>query len=386
MSKEYYSALGLPKTATEQEIKKAYRKLAMEFHPDRHHGDKDAEKKFKEINEAYEVLKDPQKKAAYDRYGSAAFDGGGRATGGAGDPGGWGGNGGFDFGGFAGFNFEDVLGDMFGFGGGASKKRSAAARGGDVRVDVTISLEEAFCGKNITVRYHVPSKCAECDGTGTKDKKSTVCTACKGVGSTISHQGFISIERTCSMCHGSGAVIKNPCPCCNGAGRAYSDKTLDVAIPRGVQDNTKIRFSEEGEAGVRGGKAGDLFVFVSVSKHKVFQRDGNNLICSMPISMVSASLGGEVEVVSLDKQKTALKIPAGVQTGERLRIKGKGMPVLRGSSFGDLLVDVVVETPVKLTKRQKELLQEFEDAGKLTENSPNSTSFFSKLKDFFERQ
>jgi molecular chaperone DnaJ len=359
----------------------------MESHPDRHQGDTVAEKKFKEINEAYEVLKDPQKKAAFDRYGSSAFDGSGGGSGSGSGFGNWapntGNSSGFNFGGFS---FEDILGDVFGFGNGADNTRTTTVRGDDIRTDISISLEDAFFGKTVNIAYRTFGKCEKCDGSGSRDKKSGICPACKGAGSTISQQGFISIERTCSRCKGRGSTMTNPCQNCNSSGRVYVDKNLEVKIPRGIQDGSKVRLSGEGEAGVRGGQTGDLFVFVSISKHSVFQRSGYDLICSMPISMVTAALGAEVEVVSMDKQKATLKIPAGAQTGDRLRVKGKGMPVLRGSSHGDLLVDVVVETPVKLTKKQKDLLLEFETAGQSEDNSPKSSSFFCRLKDFFERK
>jgi molecular chaperone DnaJ len=377
---DYYKILEVSNTANEDEIKKAYRKLAMKCHPDRHKGDKAAEQKFKEINEAYEVLKDPQKKAAYDRYGSSAFENGGfNQQSGSGFSG-------FDFGGgFAGFDFEDILGEVFG--GGTRRKSGARAvqPGSDIRFDLSISLEDAFFGTVSNVRYRTFCKCEKCFGFGSADKTSAVCTVCGGSGSVRMQQGFFTIEKTCANCNGSGTIMKNPCSNCAGLGRIYKDKNLDVKIPKGVQHGMKIRLASEGEAGVCGGQAGDLYVFVSIRDHKIFKRDDNNLVCSMPISMVSAALGAELEVTTLDKQKAELKIPAGTQTGEKIKLKGRGMPNIKGNGYGDMLVEVTIETPVKLTKKQKELLKDFEKSGEVSENNPKSNFFFAKIKDFFDK-
>ena len=377
MSKDYYSILGVNKDSTEDDIKKAYRKLAMKYHPDKHKGDKDAENKFKEINEAYEILKDPQKKAAYDRFGNSAFENGGFQNQ----------NSGFDFnGGFGGFNFEDIISEVFG-GSRSARARSAVQPGSDMRYDLEISLEEAFSGTTKNIKFRTFCKCDTCKGSGSKDHEGqATCPICHGAGVIRSQQGFFTVEKTCSNCRGTGTVIKNPCKDCSGTGRIFKDKSLDIKIPKGVDNGTKIRLPSEGEAGMMGGETGDLFIFISVKKHKIFKRDGNNLICELPISMVNAALGTEIEVTTLDNQKAELKIPSGTQSGERLKIRGKGMPSLRAASYGDLFVDVSVETPVKLTKKQKELLKEFEEAGKDTDNSPMSSGFFSKLKDFFEKK
>jgi molecular chaperone DnaJ len=384
MSKDYYSVLGISKSATESEIKKAYRKLAMEYHPDRHQNCKDAkeaEKKFKEINEAYEVLKDSQKKAAYDRYGDAAFEGGSGGNSGFQDAAGSG----FNFTG--GFGFEDIINEMFGgnMGEGYKKKKTAVQPGSDIRFDLSISLEEAFFGLTTNIKFRTFCKCEKCAGTGRADKKMSICPYCKGRGSTITEQGFITIERICSNCDGSGSIMKSPCLNCGSLGRVYKDKNLEITIPKGIDNNTKVRYAGEGEAGIRGGNGGDLYVYITIKEHKIFQKSGDNLICSIPLSMVSAALGTEIEVTTLDKQKIPLKIPAGTQTGERLKVKGKGMPIIRRGGYGDLFVDIVVETPVMLTKKQKDLLKEFQENSKDSENNPRSNAFFAKIREFFDR-
>lgn len=388
---DYYETLGVTKSATEEEIKKAYRKLAMKYHPDRNKGDKAAEEKFKEINAAYEVLSDPQKKAAYDRYGSAAFENGG--MGGAGGTGfngfgGFEGFQGFNFGG-GGFGFDDILNDLFGGGQargrGRTSARSSAQPGSDVRFDLPITLEDAYTGTKAKVSFRTFVPCDACHATGSADKGGVeTCPVCHGRGSVIQGGGFISIERPCSNCHGSGQIIKKPCKTCGGQGRVMKEKTLDVTIPKGVNEDTKIRLSGEGEAGVRGGPSGDLYVFLSIKPHALFKRVGNDLSCTMPISITTAALGKDLSVSSLDKLPVTLHIPAGTQTGHQFRLKGKGMPRLRSSTYGDLIVEVVVETPVKLTKRQKELLQELEDGEEASAaNRPMSSGFFAKIKDFF---
>jgi molecular chaperone DnaJ len=378
MSKDYYELLGISKTAKEEEIKKAYRKLAMKYHPDRHQGDKEAEKKFKEINEAYEVLKDPQKKAAYDRYGSAAFANGDFGKQNAGT-----GFGGFGFSGFQGNPFEDIISELFG-GKSATKNFNGVQSGENIRFDLSISLDDAFWGTSSNIKYRTFCRCENCKGYGSADKKSPVkCSTCQGTGFIRTQSGFFTTERTCAACRGSGATVKDPCSNCAGQGRVFQDKSLNVTIPKGVSEKTQIRLAGEGEAGVRGGDFGDLYVFISIKKHKLFKKEKNDLICNVPISMVAAALGTEVSISTIDKQKTTFKIPEGTQTGTRIKIKGKGMPNLQGVR-GDLLVDITVETPVKLTKKQKELLQEFEKNGKNADNNPVSNGFFAKVKEFFD--
>lgn len=373
---DYYATLGISKTASESEIKKAYHKLAMQWHPDRHAGDKAAEQKFKEINEAYEVLKDPQKRAAYDQYGSAAFAQGGgfNQTSGAD---------GFD--GFAGFgDFADIFNSMFG---GAttqrSTRRSRGVPGSDISYDLNITLEQAFSGAQTEIKFRTFCPCDQCNGTGSQDKKSKTCPVCHGSGVVVSQNGFMSIQQTCSRCSGSGSIFENPCSHCGGLGRIYKDKTLEVKIPKGIDTGTRIRLSREGEAGIRGGASGDLYVCIMIKPHALFQRKDKNLICKLPVSMMTAIFGGEVEIATLDKRKLAVKIPAGIQTNTRLKIKGQGMPSLRSSVCGDLFVEVVVETPVNLTSKQKDLLKEFVKESEKVDNSPNSTGFLNKIKRFF---
>lgn len=383
MSKNYYELLGVSKTASAEEIKKAYRKMALKYHPDRNKGDQNAEKMFKEINEAYDVLKDPQKKAAYDQYGSDAFSNGNfnQQANNAGFEG-------FNFGGgFGGVNFEDIINEMFGGGGmraGASHASPSQYSGSDIRYDLAVSLEEAFAGTISRIKFKTYCKCDKCHASGSADEHGAdICSVCHGAGVIRTQQGFFTVERTCANCRGNGKVIKHPCTNCSGSGRVYKEKTLDVKIPKGVGDDTKIRLAGEGEAGVRGGNCGDLYVFISIKNHSIFKRDGKDLLCRVPISMVTAALGDEIQVSALDKQPVTLKIPSGTQTGHQFRIKGKGMPSLKGSTYGDLLVEVVIETPVKLTKRQKELLKEFSECAQSSENHPMSSGFFARIKEFF---
>jgi molecular chaperone DnaJ len=371
--KDYYEVLGVNKDASEEEIKKAYRKLAMKYHPDRNPDNPKAEEQFKEAKEAYEMLSDSQKRAAYDQYGHAGVDpsmGGGA-------------------GGFGGAGFADAFGDIFGdiFGGGARGQRSNVYRGADLRYNMEISLEDAAKGTETKIRIPVQAKCEPCNGTGAKSGKTPVtCTTCGGHGQVRMQQGFFSVQQTCPKCHGAGQMIKDEdkCPSCNGAGRTKQNKTLSVKIPAGVDEGDRIRLSGEGEAGVNGGPTGDLYVVVHLKPHQIFQRDGGNLHCEMPISFTTAALGGEIEVPTLDGS-AKMKIPAETQTGGVFRLRGKGIKPLRSSEHGDLMVHVVVETPVKLTTRQKELLREFEestqaDAGK---HSPKNKSWVDKAKDFF---
>ena len=371
MKADFYETLGVGKSADEKELKSAFRKLAMQFHPDRNPGDSDCEQKFKEINEAYETLKDPQKRAAYDRFGHAAFENG------------MGGGAGFNGGGFGGFSdmFEDIFGEMMG---GRRRGAGGRERGADLRYNMEISLEEAFSGKTAQIRVPSSATCDECSGSGAKPgTQPTTCALCSGSGRVRAAQGFFSIERTCPQCHGRGNIIKDPCAKCNGQGRVVEERSLSVNIPAGIEDGTRIRLTNEGEAGARGGGPGDLYIFLSVKPHEFFQRDGADLYCKVPISMTTAALGGSFEVATLDGTQTRVKVAEGTQNGRQYRLKGKGMPVLRQPSVGDLYIQTVVETPQNLTKRQRELLEEFERLSS-QENSPQSSGFFSRMKDFFE--
>ena len=369
---DFYELLGCAKGAGAEDLKRAYRKLAMQWHPDRNPGDKAAEQKFKAINEAYDVLKDDQKRAAYDRFGHAAFENGGRGAG----PG--------DFG-FA-SGFADIFDEMFGDFMGGRRGQQSATRGNDLRYNMEITLEEAFKGKQATVRVPTLIGCESCSGTGAEaGSKPVTCPTCHGHGRVRAQQGFFTIERTCPSCHGGGRVIENPCRVCSGQGRVRREKTLAVSIPAGVEDGNRIRLSGEGEAGVRGGASGDLYIFLSVRPHRFFQRDGANIQCRVPIEMATAALGGTIEVPAIDGTRAKLTIPAGTQTGRQFRIKGKGMSVLRSPSRGDMYIEVTVETPVNLTKRQQELLREFAEAGDgKRATSPEAEGFFSRVKEFFE--
>ncbi len=369
---DYYETLGVAKAADEAALKSAYRKLAMKFHPDRNPGDADAERKFKEVGEAYETLKDPQKRAAYDRFGHAAFENGGA---------GFGGGNGFAGGGFADI-FEDIFGEMMG---GARQRRSdGRERGADLRYNMEISLEEAYAGKTAQVRVPTSISCETCSGSGAKPGSQPVtCTMCSGSGRVRAASGFFSIERTCPQCQGRGQMVKDPCVKCSGQGRVQQERSLSVNIPAGIEDGTRIRLAGEGEAGLRSGPAGDLYIFLSVKPHEFFQRDGADLYCKVPISMTQAALGGQFDVTTLDGTQTRVKVSEGTQNGRQFRLKGKGMPVLRQPAVGDLYIQVAVETPQSLSKRQRELLQEFESLSS-KENSPQSAGFFSRMKDFFD--
>lgn len=376
MSKpDFYETLGVSKTADEKELKSAFRKLAMKWHPDKNPGDAAAEKKFKEINEAYETLKDPQKRAAYDRFGHAAFENGGPGAGGAGA--------GFAAGGFSDI-FEDIFGEMMGGrrrGGGASQGRE---RGDDLRYNMEISLEEAFSGKVAQIRVPTSITCDVCSGSGAKPgTKPSTCATCHGSGRVRATQGFFSIERTCPTCQGRGQTISDPCTKCHGQGRVTEERSLQVNIPSGIEDGTRIRLQGEGEAGLRGGPAGDLYIFMSVRPHSFYKRDGADLYCTVTIPMVTAALGGKFEISTLDGSKSRVTVPEGTPTGKQFRLKGKGMPVLRSHQSGDLYVQIVVETPQKLTKKQRELLEEFQKISS-KENNPESTGFFARMKDFFD--
>ena len=371
MKADFYETLGVERSADEKQLKSAFRKLAMQFHPDRNPGDQACEHKFKEINEAYECLKDPQKRAAYDRFGHAAFENGGM-NGGGGH--------GFGAGGFADI-FEDIFGDMMG---GRRRSSGGRERGADLRYNMEISLEEAFTGKTAQTRVPASIACTECSGSGAKPGTQPVtCSMCNGHGKVRASQGFFSIERTCPQCQGRGQTIKDPCPKCAGQGRVVEERSLSVNIPAGIEDGTRIRLAGEGEAGQRGGPAGDLYIFLSVKPHEFFQRDGADLYCKVPISMTTAALGGQFEVTTLDGTQTRVKVPEGTQNGRQFRLKGKGMPVLRQPNVGDLYIQTAVETPQNLSRRQRELLEEFEQLSS-KENSPQSSGFFSRMKDFFE--
>jgi len=371
MSKrDYYEVLGVAKTATDAELKSAFRKLAMKYHPDRNPGDKDAEIHFKELNEAYQCLSDGQKRAAYDRFGHAAF-----SQGAGGGPG-------------FGADFTDFMSDIFDNFFGDSRGRGRASggreRGADLRYNLEITLEEAYEGKTATITIPTSLSCEQCGGSGAKPgSKPKTCPACAGHGRVRATQGFFSIERTCPNCHGRGETIDDPCPQCSGAGRVTRERTLSVNVPAGVEDGTRIRLAGEGEAGVRGGPTGDLYIFLSIKPHAFFQRDGADLFCRVPISLVTAALGGEFTVPSLDGADAKVKVPEGTQTGKQFRLRGKGMPVLRSRDVGDLYIQVVVETPQALTKRQRELLLEFERESS-RDTHPESAGFFSRVREFFD--
>jgi molecular chaperone DnaJ len=369
--RDFYETLGVAKTATEAELKAAFRKAAMLCHPDRHPGDHQAEARFKELNEAYQALSDANKRAAYDRYGHAAFEH--QNGSGMGD-------------GFASSMadiFDDLFGDMMGRRGGA-RNSSGKERGADLRYNLEITLEEAYHGKNATLKMPTSVTCETCTGTGAKaGSKPQVCKTCAGHGRIRAQQGFFAIERTCPSCQGRGQTIDNPCDRCAGSGRVTRERTLSVNVPAGVEDGTRIRLTGEGEAGQRGGPTGDLYIFLSIKPHPFFQRDGADLYCRVPISMVQAALGGEFSVRAVDGADTKVRVPEGAQSGRQLRIRGKGMPALRSRDFGDLYIQINVETPQNLTRRQRELLAEFETESSHTTH-PESTGFFSKMKDFFE--
>jgi molecular chaperone DnaJ len=365
----YYETLSVDRSANDGAIKAAFRKQAMQYHPDRNPGDKDAERRFKELNEAYEVLKDPDKRAAYDRFGHAAFEHG------MGGPAGFG----ADFG----TTFSDLFEGIFGM--AASRGRGTGReRGADLRYNMEITLQEAYVGKNAQIRIPTSVTCEACSGSGARaGTKPKTCSMCGGHGRVRHAQGFFTLERTCPNCHGRGQSIDTPCTSCAGSGRVTRERTLSVNIPAGVEDGTRIRLAGEGEAGVRGGPPGDLYIFLSIGAHVFFQREGADLHCRVPVSMVTAALGGEFEVPTIDGAKTKVKVPEGTQSGRRFRLAGKGMPVLRARQCGDMYVQVVVETPQKLTKKQRDLLAEF-DRLSSTETQPESTGFLGKVKEFLD--
>jgi len=373
--RDFYEVLGVPKGSDEAALKGAYRKLAMQFHPDRNPGNAEAEHKFKEVSEAYDTLKDPQKRAAYDRFGHAAFENGaGRGPQGFGQ----------DFNSSMTDIFEDIFGDFMGGRGGRGGASQSRLRGSDLRYNLEISLEEAFIGRTVDIDVPTLTTCTTCEGSGAKPGTGlSTCKHCNGHGKVRAAQGFFTIERTCPVCQGRGQMMDNPCTDCGGQGRKQQNRTLSVDIPKGIEDGTRIRLANEGEAGLRGGPPGDLYIFVSVKPHDLFQRDGADLYARVPIAMTTAALGGEFEVPTLDSTRARVKVPAGTQPGQRVRLRGKGMPVLRSKEQGDLYVQLDVETPQNLSKRQRELLEEFERMG-TKDTSPTSDGFFHKLKSFFD--
>ncbi|WP_308918242.1 molecular chaperone DnaJ [Jannaschia sp. LMIT008] len=382
--RDYYETLGVAKGASADEIKKAYRRKAKELHPDRNSDNPNAEAQFKEANEAYDVLKDAEKKAAYDRFGHAAFEGG--VGGGAGRRPGAGGPGQGDFASAFSDVFEDLFGDFMGQQGGAGQRggRARATRGSDLRYNLRVTLEEAFGGQQKTITVPTAVQCSACEGRGTEGaSEPATCPTCSGMGKVRAQQGFFTVERTCPTCSGAGQIIKNPCKSCGGVGRVERERQLNVNIPAGVETGTRIRLSGEGEAGLRGGPTGDLYIFIEVQDHPIFQRDATNLWCRVPVSMIAAALGGEVEVPTIDGGRSRVKVPAGSQTGRQMRLRGKGMPALRGGPTGDMVIELSVETPVNLSPRQRELLREFErEAGE--SNNPQGDSFFRKVKGFWD--
>ena len=383
MAKDYYETLGVQRGADKDEIKKAYRKLAMKYHPDQNKDDPSAEAKFKEVNEAYDVLKDEQKRAAYDQFGEAAFQQGGMG-------GGFRGGGGPDFSGFGGaFSdiFEDMFGDVMG-GMGRGRARSGPMRGADMQYTMEISLEDAYRGKEATIRIPTNETCDTCKGSGAAPGTGAdTCSSCDGMGRVRMQQGFFTIERTCPTCQGMGKVIKDPCKKCHGEGRVRKEKTLKFKIPAGVDNGRRIRLAGEGESGLRGGPSGDLYVLLAIKPHKLFKRDGADLHCRVPVPMTTAALGGDIEVPTIDGKKSSFKINAGTQSGQQYRLRGKGMPTQRSDVKGDMYIEIAVETPVNLSGKQKELLRELDKTmgGKAaSKHSPESSGFLNKFKELWD--
>ncbi len=373
--RDYYETLGVAKGADAATIKKAYRQKAKELHPDRNSDNPKAEEQFKEANEAYEVLKDAEKKAAYDRFGHAAFEGG--MGGGGQRPGGGQG----DFASAFSDVFDDLFGDMMG--GGRGRGGNRAQRGNDLRYNLRIKLEDAFAGMQKTINVPTAVACDGCHGTGAEGgSEPQNCPTCNGMGKVRAQQGFFTVERTCPTCNGMGQTIKDPCKSCHGAGRVEKEKSLSVNIPAGVETGTRIRLAGEGEAGMRGGPAGDLYIFIEVADHELFEREQNNLFCRVPVSIASAALGGEIEVPTIDGGRSRVKIPEGSQSGRQMRLRGKGMPALRGGGAGDMFIELAVETPVNLTSRQREILKEFDNLSE--ENNPHGSKFFKTVKGFWD--
>jgi molecular chaperone DnaJ len=381
---DYYELLGVKKGASDEEIKKAYRRQAMKYHPDKNAGDKASEEKFKEVNEAYEVLKDSQKKAAYDQFGHAAFESGMGGRGGGAGAGGFSGRGGSSAGGFnfdfgaGGFSdiFSDIFSDFMG-GGGSHRTASRENRGQDLRYDMAISLEEAFSGVSRSISYRRQGRCPKCGGAGGDSRR--VCPKCRGSGVINVRQGFFMSEQACPECHGLGFIVKNPCGECNGTGVKMEDKTLSVKIPAGVDNGGRLRLAGEGEAGLLSGGFGDLYIYINVKPHKVFAREGRDLAIELPVGIAEAALGASVEVPVIEGGRVEVKIPRGVETGEKLRIRGRGMPVPGGSARGDMFLNIRIEVPKTLSRRQEELLREFDAESK---KEGGSKSFFDKVKEW----
>ncbi|RVT82040.1 molecular chaperone DnaJ [Rhodobacteraceae bacterium CCMM004] len=375
--RDFYEVLGVARGASADEIKKAYRRKAKELHPDRNADNPKAEAEFKEANEAYEILKDAEKKAAYDRFGHAAFEGG--MGGGARRPGGgMGGQG--DFASAFSDVFDDLFGDIMGQRGGRGQR---ATRGADLRYNLRVSLEDAHRGLQKSITVPTAVTCGTCEGSGAEGgAEPSMCPTCSGMGKVRAQQGFFTVERTCPTCSGAGQIVKNPCHVCGGAGRVQKDRALNVNIPAGVETGTRIRLGGEGEAGLRGGPSGDLYIFIEVDDHPLFQREAENLFCRVPVSMSVAALGGDIEVPTIDGGRSRVKVPAGAQSGKQMRLRGKGMPMLRGAGTGDMYIELAVETPVNLTSRQKELLREFDALSE--DNHPETSGFFRKVKSFWD--
>lgn len=382
MAKDFYQTLGVDKKASADELKKAYRRLAMKWHPDQNKDNPEAEEKFKEINEAYDILKDEQKRAAYDRFGEAAFQNGGMGARG-------GGGAGFGGGGFGGA-FTDIFEDMFGdiMGGRGQQSRTGPARGSDMQYTMEISLEEAYAGKEATIKIPVHEACEQCKGSGAAPGTGEeTCTTCSGQGRMRMQQGFFTIEKSCPTCGGAGKIIRDPCKACSGQGRVRKEKTIRVKIPPGVETGRRIRLAGEGESGLRGGPNGDLYVLLAIRPHKFFKRDGANIYCRVPVTMTAAALGGDIEVPTVGGKRTQVKIPAGTQSGQQFRLKGKGMPILRSEATGDLYIEVAVETPVNLSGKQRDLLKELDKTmgGKAaSKHSPESSGFMNKMKELWD--
>ena len=373
MKEDFYKVLGVEKNASAEDIKKSYRKLAMKYHPDRNPDNKEAEEKFRQVAEAYEVLSDTQKRSQYDSYGHSAFENNG---------GGGGGHHGFGQSGFSDI-FSDMFEDLMGGGAGGRRGQGVSNRGADLRYNLEVSLEEAFKGKKTKITFTTATACKTCNSTGSASKsQATRCSSCNGHGKVRMQQGFFAVERTCHSCQGLGQMIKDPCTSCRGEGRVSKEKTLSVAIPAGVEDGTRIRLSQEGEAGVRGGQAGDLYAFITIKPHKLYERQGIDLHCRIPIKMTTAILGGSIEVPSIDEVPVKVTIPAGTQTGAKFRLKGKGMLRMQSKHHGDLYIHTMIETPVKLNDRQKELMQEFASM-ETKDSNPESEGFFDKIKNLF---
>ncbi len=370
----YYDVLGLKRGAGDQEVKSAFRKLAKEYHPDCNPDDLEAEQRFKEVNEAYEALKDPQRRAAYDRFGHAAFDGNGMGPGAHG------------FGADFSASMSEIFDDLFGeFMGGRRRHRSGRERGADLSYNMEITLSDAYDGKVAQIRVPTSVTCETCSGTGAEPGSSPIaCPSCNGFGKIRASQGFFTIERTCPNCQGRGEIIQDPCHDCTGSGRVMRERTLSVNIPAGVEDGTRIRLAGEGEAGIRSGPPGDLYIFLSVAPDEIFQRDGSDLFCKVPITIATAALGGQVEVPTIDGGRARVRVPEGTETSKQFRLKGKGMPVLRSTLTGDLYVQVEIETPQNLTRKQKELLKEFEKVSTESTN-PGLNGFAQRIKDFWDR-